>query len=78
MVALCRAHGHSDVMHVEVQSQSVCHGSRVGGARASLEAEPKGQDQKLDQGLGLRVEPKWMPKAELEWLYDVVIQTWMA
>ncbi len=50
----------------------------VGGARAYPEAEPKGQDQKLGQGLGLRVEPRWMPRAEPGWLYNVVIQMWMA
>ena len=49
-----------------------------GGAEVSPEAELKGRDQKLGQGLGLRVEPEWMPGAEPGWLYDVVIQTWMA
>ena len=79
MVASCGAHSHSDVMHMSrVWSQSICHGSRVGGAKVDPEVEPKGQDQKLGQGLGLRVEPRWMPRAEPGWLYDVVIQTWMA
>ena len=78
-MALCEAHGHCDIMDISrVQSQSICHGSRVGGAKVSLEVEPKGRDQKLGQGLGLRVEPRWMLRAEPGWLYDVVIQTWMA
>ena len=32
----CGAHGHNDVMHMSrVWSQSVCHGSRVGGAEGA-------------------------------------------
>ena len=49
-----------------------------GWSQGESEAEPKGQDQKLGQGLGLRVESKEMLKAEPGWLYDVIIQMWMA
>ena len=72
----CGAHGHAYVKGAEPERMSWVQG--VGRARAYPEAEPKGRDQKLGQGLGLRVEPRWMPRAEPGWLYDVIIQMWMA
>jgi len=64
-----------------VWSQSVCCGSKVGGARVSLEAELKGKTRNLGPGLALRVELKGTGgklKVEPGWLYDVVIHMWMA